>query len=700
MMGWLVRAECYTAIKSYMLAVKDFTRFLNVHPDHTGAMLGRASALLAMKRFPSVHQDLDRVLELTPDRYEAVLLKAKTLLAEDRLNDALVACDSATRLETIAEGFAVKAEIYHRLCNFSESFEEYSRAIEFAHEDLDQKAEYHYRRGASLYELENFEAAYSDFKKSTQLRPNHAGCFVWKAATGARLEKWHSSITALKMAVDVRPAASDSYHKLGRPVALKAIKHFDRREQQSSKNAKLHYYRALAHQFLEDHESAIRDFNVARRLDPKNREVLVARAQSLAELEDHELARSDLSKVIRKDPSHHAARYVRANSLSELGMEREALADLQKAIEIEPKCAKYYLLLGQLLLRTGHKKKATRAFDTAIVQDPEDAHSFEQRANVFLSMRQYRRSIRDFSHAIELSPGQALLLEQRGQAYLQDGQPELALEDFEAALALDPKVAKAYRGRAAVLVNRGKHDYVLIWLTKALHRFEDSNDLAELLLARGKVFAQMGRWNPAVSDFTVVIDLVPHDSKMLLTAQHARGLTKIHSRKYDKALNDLQQVKKLMIGQHPPIIDGQPLNEKRTSKAVQQIDGILDWLKQVEAKPDLPRPGILGPPIKLMPPTRPPVIRKGVVMDDMTVEQLQNDPPYNTWVLQTNDSKEYGPVQFGIMRGWVADGRVDVGAKLLRADWHKWQTAEKLFSDMVTEDPTDEPIDEPGITPP
>ena len=143
----------------------------------------------------------------------------------------------------------------------------------------------------------------------------------------------------------------------------------------------------------------------------------------------------------------------------------------------------------------------------------------------------------------------------------------------------------------------------------------------------------------------------------------------------------------------------QPLNEKRTSKAVKQIDEILNWLKQVEAKPDLPRPAILGPPIKVVSPTRPPVIRKGVVMDDMTIEQLQNDPPYSTWVLETTEGKEYGPVEFDILRDWVADGRVDVGAKLLRADWQNWEPAEQLFSEMVFEDVSDEPIDEPGITP-
>ena len=691
MMGWLVRGECHVAVKSYVHAVKDFTRFLNAHPDHVDAMLGRASALLAMKRFPFVHEDIDRVLELVPDKYDAVLLQAKTLLAEDRLNEALEACEMAIRMETLPEAFAVKAEVYLKLCNFSESFEEYSRAIEFAHSD-DQKAEYLYRRGASLYELENFDDAYSDFKKSSQLRPYHAGSWIWKAAAAARLEKLHAAITALKTAIDVHPSRSDSYHKLGKPVALKAIKHFNQMEQQTPEAPKLHYYRGVAHQFLEDHESAVHDFTTARKRDSSDLNVLVARAQSLAELEDHELARSDLSKVIRKDPNHHAARYVRANSLSALGLERKALSDLNKAIEAEPHCAKYYLLLGQLYLRTGHKKKATRAFDTAIVQDPNDAHTYHQRANVFLSMKRFQQAIRDFSHAIELAP-EWLMLEQRGQAYLQNGQPELALEDFEAALVLNPAAAKAYRGRATVLVNRGKHEQVLIWLTKALHRFEDSEeDLAEVLLSRGKVFAQMGRWSPAITDFSSVVDLVRHDSHMLLAARQARGIANIHSGRYAKALSDFKRIKKVLIGDERE-------NKKAPSQSIQQIDQILDWLEQVETKPDLPWPAVLGPPIKLETPTRPPVIRKGVVLDDVTVEKFENEPPFSTWVLRAAEDKEYGPVHFGILRGWLADGRVDVGAKLLRADWRKWRRVEKLFSDIAADDATDEPNDVIGIKP-
>ena len=691
-MALLVRGECYTAIKSYTHATKDFTRFLNVHPNHIDAMIGRAKALLGMRRFLFAHQDLDRVLELSPDHYDAVLLQAKTFLAEERLNEALASCQHATRLETLPEGFAVKAEIYHKLCHFSDSFEEYTRAIEFAR-DNDQKAEYLYRRGTSLYELENFKDAYCDFNTSCQLRPHHSGCWVWKAATGARLEKWHSSINALKSAIDARPAAAESYRKIGHPVAVRAIKHFTRLERHSPDTPKIHLYRAFAHQFLGEHESAIRDFTTACRNDPSNLKILVARAQSLSESEDHELARADLTKVIRDDPQCHTAWYGRARSLAALGLENKARSDIKKAIELDPNSAKNHLLLAQLYLRSGQRKKATRAYDRAIVHDPTDANSYHQRAKVYLSMKLFRRAIRDFSTAIELAPLQATTIEQRGQAYLQNSQPELALEDFEAALALNPCVAKAYRGRASVLVSRGMHEYVLIWLTKALHRFDDDNDLVEILLARGKVFAQMGRWSPATSDFTAVIELMRHDdSQMLLAARHARALTAVHSGHFENATMDFRKIQKL--------IPQDSASAQAKARSLAQIEQILNWLSRIELEPDLPRPAILGPPIQLKTPTRPPVIRKGVILDDTSVESVHNEPPFNTWVLRTPEGKEYGPVHFGIMRDWLADGRVDVGTRLLRADWGNWKRIEQLFPDMLPDDDTHEPIYEvPQINP-
>lgn len=673
-LGWLVRGECYAAIKSYSLACKDFTRFLNVYSDHVDALIARASTLLAMQKYNLGHHDIDFALEIQPTNYHALLIQAKLFLAQDRLDEALMACQAATRIESLADGFAVKAEIYHKLCNFTESFEEYSRAIELAREP-GKKAEYLYRRGAASYELEKFEEAFDDFRQSCKLRPNHSGAWIWKAATCARLEKWHTAIKALQSAVDARPSAARQYRKLGRPVAEKAIEFFDQQEKRAPATQNLYRYRAMSHHFLGDFESALRDFSTACKRDPEDVELLIKRGQACAEIGDHERAQADLAAVIRDNPQHHLALYSYANSLTQLGRHDQSRSELKKAIKLAPDQAKYHLLLGQLCLNFGDKKKATRAFDKAIVRDPSDSLSYRRRASVYMSQGRYRQAIRDFSHAIELSPGQAEVLEQRGLAYLKYQQPELALEDFEAALVLNPKLPKSYRGRASVLVSRDKHEYVLIWLTKAIHRFEDPRDLVEILFARGKAFAQMGRWSPAISDFSSVINLKRDDPQLLLAARHARGLSNVQAGRFKKAMKDFKRIKRLLSADLPG--DSQP------PKSVQQVDQILAWLAQAQGDPNLPWLDLMGMPIKPRTPTRPPVIRRGVQLDETIRNAWQNEPPHDSWVVRTLADREYGPVRFGILTSWIEDGRIDVGMKLLRSDWAKWKRVERLFPDIL-----------------
>jgi hypothetical protein len=104
----------------------------------------------------------------------------------------------------------------------------------------------------------------------------------------------------------------------------------------------------------------------------------------------------------------------------------------------------------------------------------------------------------------------------------------------------------------------------------------------------------------------------------------------------------------------------------------------------------------LGTPIKSKTPTRPPAIRRGVKLDDATVAAWQKQPPYDSWVVRTTADREYGPVRFGILRSWIEDGRIDVGMRLLRADWAKWKRVERLFPDIL---PSNSKIvkDFPGI---
>ena len=41
------------------------------------------------------------------------------------------------------------------------------------------------------------------------------------------------------------------------------------------------------------------------------------------------------------------------------------------------------------------------------------------------------------------------------------------------------------------------------------------------------------------------------------------------------------------------------------------------------------------------------------------------------------------PVHFGILNTWVQEGRVDVGMRLLRADWSKWKRVERILPEIT-----------------
>lgn len=198
------------------------------------------------------------------------------------------------------------------------------------------RANYLYQRGTCFYELEKYDQALADFKKACQLRPNHAGTWIWSAATSARNEQWSEAITGLRKASAIRPSAAQQYRELGKPVAEKAIKFFDRQQQRGGAQPSLFRQRGLLYHFLGGHEQAVINYSQALDADPKHHETLVRRGRVYASLGDHVAAIKDFSKVIHIDQANHSARYARA--LANCQAEKWELAgkDFRKILRITP----------------------------------------------------------------------------------------------------------------------------------------------------------------------------------------------------------------------------------------------------------------------------------------------------------------------------------------------------------------------------
>lgn len=650
------RGECYAELQNFPLAIEDATRFLRVQPRHAPTRILRGQACLATDQLEKAMHDFERVLEEDPRHFEARLGRSSVFRKWEQLDEALSECQLAvSQNNTSPAGFATLGEIYMQLCDYGRAIEEFDRAAQRATSDS-QRAEFLYRKGNALFELKQYQSALEAFQEATQLRPGHAGVWVWKAACNAHLENWTQSIRDLQHAIALRPGIADNYHEIGKPVAERAIKYFNRQQQQRGGQPELFRQRGLACQFLSQTEAAIRDFTAALNLEPDHAETRIRRGQAFAALGDHESAIEDFRTVIRANRQNHLARYWRAGSWIALGRIDRALSDIVKAIRESARIPAYHLLHGDLLWRRGKADKAIKAFNRAIRLDASDPRIYRRRAGVHAHRGEMVEAIRDYTRALEIRPGTPDDLTHRGQLLLKIGRISDAKRDFETALKRDDKIVRAYTGRARALAAENRHEEALIWLTKAIHRFVAPRDLSELMFNRGKIFFQMNRPEPAIDDFSSVTELSRSDPGPLLAARYARGIARVALELIAEAAADFDAVLAL---------------EPNHSGALAARNWILDR--------SLPRPAFLETPDHTVRVARPPVVGAEVELAADQPQRWEVGRPYHTWLLRTMERKEYGPVPKSILDQWVAEGRIVAGMKLLRADWGKWKQAEKIY---------------------
>ncbi len=654
----LLRGKCYAKVRNYPLAIDDLEAYLRLNSVDSLARAELAKVFLVTHRIDRASIEFEKVIRDNQTSFEAYLGLSKIFLEKDRLDIAISECDKAIAIDSRRpEAFAVRAQIYLKLCDFARAVDAYSRAVRIA-SDSESKSRYLYLRGAVYYEMAKFDLALKDFRRSSRLRPNHAGALVWKAAASSRLERWSDANESLAQAMAIRPEAASQYRQLGQGIAKKAIKHFSKQILRGNDGRRAYRDRAVAYQFLQMYASAIEDLTTALQREPNDADLLVRRGQVYAVTDDHYGAQNDFGKAIRLDRRNHWARFCRAQSRYAIGEHEKARRDVQKAIRICAMFPQYHKFLATILADLGQPDQVVRCLNRATLLDSTDASSFRARGDAQVSQKNWLDGVNDYTRAMELDPSQADLLLSRANAYARADKPKSAITDYELILTRNPLLAKAWSGRAGCLATIDEHDYALIWLTKAFHRFTKPRDLCELLFARGKIFYGASRFTLAITDFTAVARLMSQDDQFVAAAKYARAIARVQVDQLELAYKDFKTVLKLDSNNVPAQV-------------------AIKWLKN----PSVELPPFLEKPPAKKKPIRPPVVRAPVVMTtsdrDWRVEK-----PFNCWILRTLDKTEYGPVKREILNHWIEEGRIDFGMRLLRADWPKWKRVERIFKEL------------------
>ena len=606
----------------------------------------------------------DRALQLDEICAAAYVGRCKVMIQLHNYSQGLEESEKALRLDSRnPETWILRGRMYHEQERYQQAEAEFGRAIELT-EDPVMLGEIYYLRGVARYDSNKPHQAIDDFRQASTLRPTHAGTHIWLAATCARLDQWQEVIDNLHTAIRLRPAAAQKYRQLGAPVARKAIEHFEKLIREGNASPDFYRHKGRAHEFLGKNQDAVTDYSAALGNENADPETLIARARLYSRMGDHERAKTDLSRVIRGDQYNHSAYYTRAAAHLETGDMKSASRDVTRAIELSPTSSRYHVLQGDIHLIGNNLQLAINDYSQAIVLDPADHLAFRKRGNCFQRNHNSLMAIADLTRSLELFPGLAETLILRGQTYLKEDQYVLANADFVQALSVDPNQVRAFVGRANCMAQAGNYEEALIWLTKAFQRFENqSRNIAELLMMRGKVFYQMGRFPPAISDFSAVIELQSSDPFGVAAARSARAIALIQHGDLIRAKKEFDRV----LEKFPD----HPLAKAASS-----------WLSDGRGA----RPSALLPPTRLVRPTRPPVIAKPQTLDDANGTESaaeQGDSPLKLWLVRTSKPREYGPISKSVLDDWVRQGRIDGTSKLLKTGWKKWCKAKRVYPSLA-----------------
>lgn len=242
----------------------------------------------------------------------------------------------------------------------------------------------------------------------------------------------------------------------------------------------------------ENHKEAIKAYSKAIELDPDNIEAYYFRARS----SEKNQAMSDYYKLLTIEPKNYESHLIRAWTYKELDQPDSALQEFGKAID----------------KTSTDKEKAAAYFDRGRYYTVlfYKNRSGENRISIpnFMEL-----SVKDFSHAIEVNPRDASYYANRGASYWSLNKYERALQDYDRAIELEPQSAGYYASRGRLLHVYKKPELAVADLSRAIELApKDSLFITGDYMLRAIVYGQMGKFDLAIRDWTVLINLEPKDS--------------------------------------------------------------------------------------------------------------------------------------------------------------------------------------------
>ena len=159
-----------------------------------------------------------------------------------------------------------------------------------------------YRKGIKEFEKRNYALGIEEFRKVTQMKPNHKGAWYNLALGRYMLKDYENALDDFKMALEIDPQDTTTVLYIG-----------------------LSYY------YMQDIENAIDWFDSAISMNPEFSNAYFNRGTAKGQLNDYQGAIADLNTAIEINPNYTDAYMNRGNAYYFMGKTEEACRNWKKA---------------------------------------------------------------------------------------------------------------------------------------------------------------------------------------------------------------------------------------------------------------------------------------------------------------------------------------------------------------------------------
>ena len=200
----------------YDLAIKDFTKAIELKPDYAIAYNNRGAVYRSKGEHDLAIEDCNKAIQLKSDYAEPYSNRGSAYRNKADYNRAIEDYNKAIQLkQDFVQAYYNRGLAYHEKGELDIAITDYSKAIELKPKLFHP----YYNRGNAYLRKRDFDRAIEDYSKAIELNPELGPAYCNRGETWLHLKEWDKAKVDLTAAKDKGVDIVSAFHNLYRDIA-------------------------------------------------------------------------------------------------------------------------------------------------------------------------------------------------------------------------------------------------------------------------------------------------------------------------------------------------------------------------------------------------------------------------------------------------------------------------------------------------